>query len=95
MRSADFVPLPVHGERRLARLHDAIHPDVANPALRITRDHHRERDVCATVLRPTLHERKSTDVDIRIAPDNLLTWWRARALSRRKSADLEQLRQER
>ena len=79
MRGANFVTLPVHRERALSRLHDAIHTDIADPALRIARDHHRESDVGPAILRPALHEGNATDVDFLVAPYNLLAVWRARS----------------
>ena len=95
VRGADLVALPVHGERVLPRLHDAIHADVADAALRIARDDHRERDVRAAVLGPALHERQLVEIDLVAAPDDLLARRVAAPHARRKLPDLEQSRQHR
>ena len=80
----------------LPRLHDAIHADVANAALRVARDHHRQRDVRAAVLRPARHE-WAVDAGRYRSPrqTTLLAGRRAGLHSRRKLPDLEQPRQQR
>ena len=95
MRRADFVALPVHGERRPPRLHDAVHADVSNAAQRIARDHHGQRDVRAAVLRPALHERQRVEIHRVISLDDLLTGRIAAPHARWKLSDLEQARQKR
>src|SRR5688572_3143487 len=67
----------------------AIHADVADASLGIARDHHRQRDVWATVLRPALDDRQLAQVDLIAAQHDLLTGGGTAFDARRELPQLE------
>ena len=91
MLRALLVRLPVHAGGALVEDLHAVHAAVALAGIGIAREHHRQRDEAAAILRPALQhriieQRKS------VAPDHFL----ARALRndlRKERAHLGQLRQ--
>ncbi len=95
MRRADLVSLPVHGQRRPAGLHDAVHADVADAAHRVARDHHGEGDVRAAVVRPALDERQLVEIHVAAALNDFLARSGPALGARRKLSDLEQPGQQR
>src|SRR5258708_23018454 len=90
VRCANFVSLPMHRQRALSRLHDAIHPDVANAARWVSRNHHWHRDVGATILRPALHQRERVEIDVGALEHRVLTRRLPATHARWKLADLEE-----
>jgi hypothetical protein len=95
MRRANLVTLPVHRDGVATCLHDPVQTDVPDAAHWIARDDHREGDVRATVLGPAFHQREPAEIDLLIAPDDLLACWRAARFSRRELGYLHQARKQR
>src|SRR5205823_4215483 len=62
VRRSHLVALPMHRQLVLADHLDAVHPDVADAALRIARDHTGEGDVWSAVLRPADRHRELRQV---------------------------------
>ena len=67
---AALVPLPVHARRAAVEHLHAVHADVAHARLGVLRDHEREGDEPAAVLRPAAQHRQL--VERGVAPDHLL-----------------------
>jgi hypothetical protein len=76
--------------RSIQYLH-AVHPDVSRAGLGIARYHLRERDIRTAVLGPTGCNRKTGEIDVAPALDDLLTRRASRHRTRRVLGDLPQL----
>ena len=70
---AHLVALPVHRDLIAADRLDAIHPDVADARLRVTRDDARQRDVGTAVFGPADGNRELSQIHVRSPDHGLLT----------------------
>ena len=84
--------LPMHPGRSLVIHLHAIHPDIAFPALRILREHQRERNKTTAVLRPALQNREIKQVDLPALVDHFFAIAILHAF-RKKCSQLRQFRQ--
>jgi hypothetical protein len=82
----------VHRERIATQHLDAIHADIADAALRVHGDDHRQRDVRAAILGPGGEDGELHHVDLATAPHDLLAGRRAFPVARRELRDLEESR---
>jgi len=95
VRGSNLVALPVHCERARAEHLHPVHADIADAALGILRDHHRQRDVRPPVLRPACNDRQPGEINFVALEHHLLRGGLPASYSRRKFSQLQQPRQHR
>src|SRR5688500_6550403 len=85
----------MHGEGAGTQYLHAIHPDVADPRLRVFGYDHWKCDVRPRILGPARNYRKLPQIDLIALPDNLLTDRLPTTHPRRKLPDFQEPRQHR
>src|SRR4051812_4946294 len=90
MRGADLVTLPMHCQCPWSQHLHTVHPDVTDPALRILRDHHWQRDIRTAVFWPAGYDRQGGQVDVIALENDLLARWLTTSHPWRKFPDLQE-----